>query len=47
MKIMIDRKSAHQYASQGQQRTIVLSIKIALLELIKYMWKWKEKNRNR
>ena len=35
MKIMIDRKSAHQYASQGQQRTIVLSIKIALLELIK------------
>ena len=35
MKIMIDQKSAHQYASQGQQRTIVLSIKIALLELIK------------
>ena len=28
-------KSAHQFASQGQQRTIVLSMKIALIELIK------------
>ena len=35
MKIFIDNKSAHQFASQGQQRTIVLSMKIALIELIK------------
>ena len=35
MKIFIDNKSAHQFASQGQQRTIVLSLKIALIELIK------------
>ena len=35
MKILINDKNAHQYASQGQQRTIVLSIKIALIELIK------------
>lgn len=35
MKILINDKSANQYASQGQQRTIVLSIKIALIELIK------------
>ena len=31
----VDNKSAHQFASQGQQRTIVLSMKIALIELIK------------
>lgn len=35
MKIMINGKPASQYASQGQQRTIVLSIKIALIELIR------------
>ena len=33
--IELDHKSASQFASQGQQRTIVLAIKIALLELIK------------
>ncbi len=38
MKIFIDNKSAHQFASQGQ-RTIVLSMKIALIELIKEEWK--------
>ncbi len=32
--IELDRKSANLFASQGQQRTIVLSMKIALLELI-------------
>lgn len=35
MKIYINGKDVHQYASQGQQRSIVLSLKIALLELIK------------
>lgn len=35
MKIMINKKDASIYASQGQQRTIILSIKIALLELVK------------
>ena len=31
----LDEKEAHMYASQGQQRTIVLSLKLAELELIK------------
>lgn len=35
MKIYINDKDANLYASQGQQRTIVLSMKIALIELIK------------
>ncbi len=35
MKIEINSKSASLYGSQGQQRTIVLAIKIALLELVK------------
>lgn len=35
MKISINGRQASQYASQGQQRTIVLSIKVALIELIK------------
>lgn len=35
LKILINGKNANQFASQGQQRTIVLSIKIALIELIK------------
>ena len=35
LRMMINGKEASLYASQGQQRTIVLSIKIALLELIK------------
>ena len=35
MKIFINDHDAFDYASQGQQRTIVLAIKIALLELIR------------
>lgn len=35
MKILINNHDAVDYASQGQQRTIVLAIKIALLELIR------------
>ena len=35
LKIELDGKDASLYASQGQQRSIVLSIKIGLLELIK------------
>lgn len=35
MKIFMNDYDAFDYASQGQQRTIVLAIKIALLELIK------------
>lgn len=35
LKILINGKNAGQFASQGQQRSIVLSIKIALIELIK------------
>lgn len=35
VKILIQGKNAGQFASQGQQRSIVLSIKIALIELIK------------
>lgn len=33
--MLLDGKNAHMFASQGQQRSIVLSIKIALLELVK------------
>lgn len=32
----IDKKEAHTYASQGQQRTIVLSLKLAELDLIRH-----------
>lgn len=35
LKIYLNHKEAYLYASQGQQRTIVLSLKIALIELIK------------
>lgn len=35
LKIFIDDKEAINYASQGQQRTIVLALKIGLLEIIK------------
>ncbi len=35
LSIEIDQKNAQKFASQGQQRTIVLSIKIALIEIIK------------
>lgn len=35
MLMFLDGKNANMFASQGQQRSIVLSIKIALLELIK------------
>lgn len=35
VKILIQGKNAGQFASQGQQRSIVLSIKIALIELVK------------
>ncbi len=35
LKIYIDHKIAGQFASQGQQRSIVLSLKIALIYLIK------------
>ena len=35
MEVFLDNKNALLYASQGQQRSIVLSIKIGLLELIK------------
>lgn len=35
LKIFMNDKSAELFASQGQQRTIVLSLKIALIELIK------------
>ena len=35
LNLMLDHNDAVIYASQGQQRSIVLSIKIALLELIK------------
>lgn len=33
--IFLNKKNAYYFSSQGQQRTIVLSIKIALLEIIK------------
>lgn len=35
LKILMNGNDAYLYASQGQQRTIVLSLKIALIELIK------------
>ena len=35
LKIYMNDNDASLYASQGQQRTIVLSLKIALIELIK------------
>lgn len=35
IEIYLDDKNANLYASQGQQRSIVLAIKIALLELVK------------
>ena len=35
LKIMLDGKDATLYASQGQQRSIVLAIKIALVEIVK------------
>ncbi len=35
LKIYINQKDANTYASQGQQRTIVLAMKIALLDFIK------------
>ncbi len=35
MLVYLDEKDATVYASQGQQRSIVLAIKIGLLELIK------------
>lgn len=35
LKIYLNQKEAYLFASQGQQRTIVLSLKIALIELIK------------
>lgn len=35
MLLMMDEKEAAMFASQGQQRTIVLAIKIALVEVIK------------
>lgn len=35
LKILIDHKDAYLFASQGQQRTIVLAMKIALVEVIK------------
>lgn len=34
LKISLNNKSARQYASQGQQRSIVLSLKLAQLEII-------------
>ena len=34
LKISLNHKSARQYASQGQQRSIVLSLKLAQLEII-------------
>jgi DNA replication and repair protein RecF len=35
LRISLDEKSARHYASQGQQRSIVLSLKLAELEIIK------------
>lgn len=35
LKITLNKKDATQFASQGQQRAIVLSIKMALLEIVK------------
>lgn len=35
IKILLDDKDAYLFASQGQQRTIVLAMKISLIELIK------------
>lgn len=35
LKILLNEKSAKHYASQGQQRSIVLSLKLAELEIIK------------
>ena len=34
--IILDKKSAKTYASQGQQRTIILSMKLAEMEIVKY-----------
>ena len=34
MKFLLDKKDAHLYASQGQQRTIALSLKLAEIQLI-------------
>lgn len=38
LKILIDNKSAKNYASQGQQRTCVLALKLSILEIIKGKW---------
>ena len=35
LKITLDQKDATTYASQGQQRSIVLAIKIALVEIVR------------
>ncbi|MFQ6792434.1 MAG: DNA replication/repair protein RecF [Thomasclavelia sp.] len=35
LKVYLNDREAYQFASQGQQRTIILSLKIALIELIK------------
>jgi DNA replication and repair protein RecF len=35
LRISLDEKSARHYASQGQQRSIILSLKLAELEIIK------------